>query len=79
MSEYSAIFYGNVDVKSFLISDLLISRNIKHDFILYDEEYIFIISTVNKKKEFCGFDEILSYIDSYRYMYDFKEIVKWRY
>jgi hypothetical protein len=79
MSEYWSIFYGNTEPLGYKISYLLLSRNIKHDFVLYDKDYVFVLETSSKIREFTGFEAIYDYIESYKYIYDFPEISKWKY
>ena len=79
MSEYISIFYGNTEEPSFKISYLLISRNIRHDFVLIDDDCSFILKTNQRMREFFGFENIYAYLTNYKYIYDFPEIQTWKF
>ena len=74
MNELQAIFYGNLEPQGYKISYLLISRKIKHDFVLYDDGLLFMMKTRRKVREFVGFQNIFTYLDNYKYLFDFPEI-----
>lgn len=76
MIGYSSVFYGDLSNKGYKISFLLMSRRIKHEFILYDD-YYFIIKSLEREKELSGFEKIRDYIERYQYLLDFPEVNSW--
>lgn len=76
MTQYVSIFYGDVSPKGNRISYLLISRDIKHDFVISDD-YFFVLQSIQKTRQINGFDEILRYLNEYRYIFDFPEVDFW--
>jgi len=76
MTQYVSIFYGDVSPRGNRISYLLISRDIKHDFVISDD-YFFVLQSIQKTRQINGFDEILRYLNEYRYIFDFPEVDFW--
>jgi len=74
---YESSFYGDISPQGYKISYLLLDRHIKHSFILIDSDFIFTIKTAKKLREFIGFEEIVKYIQSYNYIFDFPEVENW--
>jgi len=76
MSSYCSTFYGDISPFGYKISYLLISRNIRHDFVL-SSEYFFVLQSVQKTKQLAGFEDIWKYMSEYKYIFDFPEIDFW--
>lgn len=76
MTQYVSIFYGDVSPRGNRISYLLISRDIKHDFVISDD-YFFVLQSIQKTRQINGFDEIFRYLNEYRYIFDFPEVDFW--
>lgn len=77
MISYESFFFGDCSDKGFAVSYLLISRKIKHTFIISDDIFSFSIITVNKNLQVNGFENIIIYLNNYIYVYDFPEISNW--
>lgn len=70
----NVLFYGDVSEKGYIISYILLRRNIEHNFIICDQ---FILSLFSQK-EIRGFDLISDYLNRFQYIIDFPEYKKWR-
>jgi hypothetical protein len=68
----AVIFYGDVSPRGYRISYLLLDRQIKHEFVLFDG-FILSIQKAQKLREFNGFDRITRYLENYEYLKDFGE------
>lgn len=77
MIPYCSFFYGDLDDKGYEISYLLVSRNIKHEYIYLTSDYLFVLKTQRKLREISGFDEIKTYIMQYAYIFEFPEVEQW--
>ncbi len=60
-------FYGDVSRYGFDISHLLMSKRIKHNFVYIDDYYIL---DIEKVREITGPEEILYYLNNYKYVFD---------
>ncbi len=61
------IFYGGIDSKGYSVSQKLYTLKIHHEFVL-DEKLIYL--QIVDLKTIKGFDPIVNYLDSYRYLLD---------
>lgn len=61
------IFYGDISYRGFVISSLLYERNINHNFINIDGEFILYFL---QKREVIGFEAIKDYLEHYKYVFD---------
>lgn len=79
MIHYCSFFYGDLDDRGFEISFILLSRNLRHEYIHLSDDYLFVLKTNTKMREIAGFDEIKNYLSRYLYVFEFPEVEKWDY
>ena len=61
------LFYGDVSSYGYDISNLLLSKKIKHNFVYTSDYYILDIESV---REITGPEEIIYYLKSFKYVFD---------
>jgi hypothetical protein len=76
MSRYQVILYAYVDKNSNELSYLLLYRKINHSFVL-DDKISMVIETCKRKRELMGFQQVLDYLQKYKYIFEFPEVETW--